>query len=52
MDSVEEINGGNDLRDSKSGNGKNYGEVFSYWDRSFAGMWRQMIRRRKETKSK
>jgi hypothetical protein len=30
MDDVEKINSGNNLRDSKSGYGKNYGEVFSY----------------------
>jgi hypothetical protein len=32
MDNVEKINSGNNLRDGKSGYGKNYGEVFSYWD--------------------
>jgi hypothetical protein len=30
MDTVEEINSGNNLRDSKSGYRKNYGNVFSY----------------------
>jgi len=48
---VEKINSGNYLRDGKSEYGKNYGEVFSYRDSSFAGMWREIIRRRKETKS-
>jgi hypothetical protein len=32
MDIVEKINSGNNLRDGKSGYGKKYGKVFSYWD--------------------
>jgi hypothetical protein len=32
MDSVEKVNSGNNLRDSKSGYRKNYGKVFRYCD--------------------
>lgn len=36
MDTSEKINSGNNLRDGRSGYGMNYGEVFRYWDWSFA----------------